>query len=82
MLQATDAFPRGTLHPRRGRQRGSGERRPPSRSAFLSLAGAGIAGEPGSPEQRRISGWRELGSPEQYRIIRWREPGSPYEKKS
>ena len=46
MLQATNAFPGGALHPRRGRQRGSGERRPPSRSASLALPERASQGNP------------------------------------
>ena len=39
-------FFRGALHPRRGRQRGSGERRPPSRSASLALPERASKGNP------------------------------------
>ena len=39
-------FSRDALHPRRGRQRGSGERRPPSRSAFLALPERASQGNP------------------------------------
>ena len=73
MLQATDAFPRARCIQDAVDKgvRGNVVPRPvPSRSASLALPGAGISGEPGSPEQRKFSGWRELGSPEQYRIIR------------
>ena len=46
MLQATDAF-RDALHPRRGRQRGSGNVVPVP-SAFLALPELGISGGTGS----------------------------------
>ena len=39
-------FSRGALHPRRGRQRGPGERRPPSRSASLALPERASQGNP------------------------------------